>query len=161
MSRLGLKIGRNCKIMERVVIDCSHCAHIEIGDDVVIAPEAYILAHDASTYPFVGHTAIGKVRIGDGAFIGARAIILPNVTVGDRSIVGAGAVVTRDVPPDTVVAGNPAVPVETIDAFADKHRKRLKTAPRFGEEYTQRLGVKQAMLDEMNRRMTKGRGYIK
>lgn len=48
------------------------------------------------------------VRIGRHVFIGARAIILKGVTIGDRAVIGAGAVVTRDVPPDHIVAGNPA-----------------------------------------------------
>jgi acetyltransferase-like isoleucine patch superfamily enzyme len=48
------------------------------------------------------------VRIGDGSWIGARAIILPGVTIGRRCLVAAGAVVSKDVPDDTLVAGNPA-----------------------------------------------------
>ena len=54
------------------------------------------------------------IRIHDDAWIGANAIILKGVTVGARSIVGAGAVVARDVPSDTIVAGNPARVVKTI-----------------------------------------------
>ena len=50
----------------------------------------------------------GSIVIEDGAWIGAGAIILPNVVVGARSVVGAGSVVTRSVPPGCVVAGNPA-----------------------------------------------------
>ena len=48
------------------------------------------------------------VRIEDNVWIGGGAILLPGVTVGDNSVIGAGAVVTRDVPANTVVAGNPA-----------------------------------------------------
>lgn len=51
---------------------------------------------------------IGRIVIGDDVWVGTGAIILKGVTVGDRSVIGAGAVVTRDVPPDTVVGGNPA-----------------------------------------------------
>jgi acetyltransferase-like isoleucine patch superfamily enzyme len=55
------------------------------------------------------------VRIGRGVFVGARAIILKGVTIGDRAIIGAGAVVTRNVPPRTVVAGNPAREISSKD----------------------------------------------
>ena len=58
------------------------------------------------------------VVIGDDVWIGTGAVILKGVTVGDRSVVGAGAVVTRDVPPDVVVAGNPARVVRRLAAPA-------------------------------------------
>lgn len=61
-----------------------------------------ILAHD-TTRRLHRHT-----RIGRRCFVGARPLILPGITIGDGSIVAAGAVVTRDVPPASVVAGNPA-----------------------------------------------------
>ncbi len=55
------------------------------------------------------------VIVGDDVWVGAGAMILKGVTIGDRSIVGAGAVVTRDVPPDVIVAGNPARTVKTLN----------------------------------------------
>lgn len=60
------------------------------------------------------------VRIEDGAWIGAGAIILPGVTIGIQSIVGAGSVVTRDVPDGCVVAGNPARVIKKFDLSASK-----------------------------------------
>lgn len=60
--------------------------------------------------------AIRPVAIGDDVWVGADAAILKGVTIGDRSIVGAGAVVTKSVPPDVVVAGNPARVVKTLDS---------------------------------------------
>jgi len=57
----------------------------------------------------------GKILIQDDAWIGAGAIILPNVTIGRGVVVGAGAVVTKDVPPYTVVAGVPAKEIKKLD----------------------------------------------
>lgn len=66
-----------------------------------------------------GLNAVSKaITIGNHVWIGRRAMIFKGVTIGDRSIVGAGAVVTHDVPPDTVVAGNPAKIVKEIDQKA-------------------------------------------
>jgi hypothetical protein len=54
------------------------------------------------------------VRIGDGSWLGARAMVLPGVTIGKRVVVAAGSVVTRDVPDDVLVAGNPARVVRAL-----------------------------------------------
>lgn len=84
---------------------------IELGEACTIAQEAYLCtgthAFDDPNLPL--QTA--PVRIGAGAFIGARAFVMPGVTVGARAIVGACAVVTRDVAPGARVAGNPARPL--------------------------------------------------
>nr|WP_276202202.1 CatB-related O-acetyltransferase [Vulgatibacter incomptus] len=55
----------------------------------------------------------GDTRIGDGAWIGMRAMLMPGVTIGEGAVIASGAIVTRDVAPYTVVAGNPAAPLRT------------------------------------------------
>lgn len=84
---------------------------IQIGADVSIGPEAAILTlgHDPSSPKFADRG--GPVTIGDHAWIGFRAIVLPGVLIGEGAVVGAGAVVSRDVAPFTIVAGNPARPI--------------------------------------------------
>jgi acetyltransferase-like isoleucine patch superfamily enzyme len=80
---------------------------VTIGNDVAIANEAYVM--DSDSHGIEGRPVKEEpVRIGDGTWIGARAIILPGVTIGRRCLIAAGAVVSRDVPDDTLVAGNPA-----------------------------------------------------
>lgn len=84
---------------------------IHVGDNVSIGPEATILTlgHDPRSPLFEDKG--GPVTIGDRAWIGYRAVILPGVEIGEGAVVGAGAVVTRNVPPYTIVAGNPAVKI--------------------------------------------------
>jgi len=80
---------------------------VTIGNDVALANEAYLM--DTDSHGLEGRPVKeAPVRIGDGSWIGARAVILPGVTIGRRCVVAAGAVVSRDVPDDTLVAGNPA-----------------------------------------------------
>lgn len=75
---------------------------VHVGAFSYIAFEARILTHDM-TRNIRRHT-----RIGRNCFIGGRSLIMPGVTVGDSCIVGAGSVVTRSVPSNSIVAGNPA-----------------------------------------------------
>lgn len=79
-----------------------------IGDNSVISREAFLCtaSHDI-TSPIMELTT-APIIIGSNCWICARAIILPGVTIGDGAVVAAGAVVTKDVPPWTVVGGNPA-----------------------------------------------------
>lgn len=77
---------------------------VTIGRDCRIGPDVLIM--DTDQHPIPGRGFDNRpVRIGDGAWIGARAIILKGVTVGERAIVGAGAVVTHDVPAGAVAVG--------------------------------------------------------
>jgi acetyltransferase-like isoleucine patch superfamily enzyme len=80
---------------------------VTIGNDVAIANEAYLM--DSDSHGVEGRPVReAPIHIGDGTWVGARAIILPGVTIGRRCLIAAGAVVSRDVPDDTLVAGNPA-----------------------------------------------------
>ena len=65
-------------------------------------------------------TGFGKIVVHDNCQIGLAAVILPNVTIGPNSIVGACSVVTKDVPPGTVVAGNPARVICTIEEYEQR-----------------------------------------
>jgi acetyltransferase-like isoleucine patch superfamily enzyme len=84
---------------------------VSIGSDVWIAAQCTISSVTHPTDPDerrTGRLEFAPVRIEDGAWLGAGAIVLPSVTVGRDAIVGAGAVVTRDVPPGATVVGVPA-----------------------------------------------------
>ncbi|HEY2615607.1 MAG TPA: DapH/DapD/GlmU-related protein [Chthoniobacterales bacterium] len=80
---------------------------IEIGARATVAQEAYLSSgsHDF-TLPAVP-LVTAKITIGDDAFVGARAFVMPGVRIGARSLVGACSVVTKDIPDDCVAAGNP------------------------------------------------------
>lgn len=97
-------VGINCVLQGRVVI----------GDNVMMGPEVWIYTrnheHSDVTIPMrdQGFEEEKPVYIGNDIWIGSRVTILPGVTIGDGSIIGTGSIVTKDVPPYTIVGGNPA-----------------------------------------------------
>jgi acetyltransferase-like isoleucine patch superfamily enzyme len=95
---------------------------IVIGNDCLIAGGVQISDNDGHPLDYLDRMKhlpprmedVKEVLIGNNVWIGGNAVILKGVTIGDRAIVGARAVVTRDVPPDTVVAGNPARVIKNL-----------------------------------------------
>lgn len=81
---------------------------IEIHEQATVAQEAYLCTGTHKFDDLALPLQTAKITVGAKAFIGARAFILPGVTIGAGAIVGACSVVTKDVPVDSVVAGNPA-----------------------------------------------------
>lgn len=160
LIKRGLVIGKNFNMLSDVMIDKSHTWHIEIGDNVTLAPRVHIIAHDASTKMHLNYAKIGKVKIGDRVFIGAGSIILPGVTIGNDVVVGAGSVVTRDILDGQVVAGNPAKSICSIEDFLQKRKDEMEVYPLFGEEYTVRGNVSNEMKDEMNKKMKDKFGFV-
>lgn len=123
-KKQGLKLGENCRIMGRPPFS-NEAYLIEIDDHVHIGHNVSLMTHDGATWIFRENESFdklkfGKIRIKKNCFIGTKAIILPDVTIGPNSIVGTGAVVTKDVPPNTVVAGNPARVICSVEAYRKK-----------------------------------------
>jgi acetyltransferase-like isoleucine patch superfamily enzyme len=106
-----LRMGDDVFLNSGVRIECHH--QVTLGNHVGIAFGALIMDTDLHGIAG-GPQRFLPVTIGSGSWIGARAIILPGVTIGTRCLVGAGSVVTKDVPDETLVVGNPARIVRTI-----------------------------------------------
>ena len=105
----GAHVARSAEIGYFVIRDNLYPDRVFIEDRATVSARTTILAHDESmAYTGQGAEVVGETRIGAGAFVGVHCVILPGVTVGARAVVGAGSVVTRDVPPESVVAGVPA-----------------------------------------------------
>lgn len=155
----GMKVGKNFGRLWGTILDPDHCWLIQIGDNVTMAPRVHILCHDASTKQFLGYTKIGKVRIGDNVFIGAESVVLPGVTIGNNVIVGANSTVTHDIPDNSVVVGSPARVICSLDAYLEKERSRMETAPKYGEDYTLRGNLTAEKKQQMIRELTEI-GYI-
>ena len=116
----NIKHGKN--ISFQAGIDAVFPELIEIGDNFIAAPGAKILTHDASLLLFTDNLKIRaqKTTIGNSVFLGECSVVMPGVTINDNVIVGAGSIVTKDIPANSVVAGNPAKLICTVDAYIEK-----------------------------------------
>lgn len=117
-QKLLFKHGSNFR--SNAIVDSLNPQLIEIGDNFVSAPGVVITAHDASTLIHTKKYRVEKILIKDNVFLGANSVILPGVTIGNNVIVGAGSIVTKDIPDNSVVAGNPAKFMCTTDDYIMK-----------------------------------------
>ncbi len=102
-----MNLSPSCRFSLKVNFDKTNPRGIYVDDESYIAFGVVILTHDMSR-EFHANTKIGK-----RCFIGAHALIMPGVEIGDECIVGAGSVVTKSVPSNSIVAGNPARLIKT------------------------------------------------
>lgn len=131
----GLRLGKNVEIIDSFFFDPSHCFLISIGNNCTICPNVRLIAHDASTKNKLGYTKIGRIDIKENVFIGDSVIILPGVTIGANSVIGAGAVVTRNIPPGSIAAGNPARIMGTVEKYYEKMKGIKENKKLFDKEY--------------------------
>ena len=121
-KRQGLTVGEN--FISYAPLYISEPYMVMIGNNVAISGNVTFITHDAAGEHLArigvsdGRSRLGRIAVHDDSGIGYGAMILPGVSIGPRSIVGAGAVVRNDVPPDTVVVGNPARIATTVPRLA-------------------------------------------
>ncbi len=120
--RSGSKLGANCIVGKDVYIDsgavigdkCKFQNNVNVYNGVIIGNNVFVGPNATFTndlYPRAEHwddSRLTKTIVEDGVSIGASAVIVCGITLGEYCVVGAGAVVTKDVPPYSLVVGNPA-----------------------------------------------------
>ena len=113
----GVNIGRNVHIGPGCTLDYAYPYFISIGDNASLAGNVYVLAHSnpMECHSKCAESFVAPTVIGANAWIGVNTTIMPGVTIGEGAIVATGAVVNHDVAPWTMVAGNPARSVKTIE----------------------------------------------
>ncbi len=102
----GMDIGDDCMISMKATLDRSYPRGIHIGRSSAVSFGAVIMTHDYTRNLHV------DTRIGERCQIGAHSLVMPGVTIGDECVVAPASVVMKDVPANTLVAGNPARMIE-------------------------------------------------
>ncbi|KAG0020193.1 Maltose acetyltransferase [Entomortierella chlamydospora] len=106
----GVYMNFNCVILD--------CGYVEIGDNTFLAPNVQLFGATHPINPQIRSKGVElgmPIKIGNDVWIGGGSIICPGVTIGDGVTIGAGSVVTKNVPPYTIVGGNPAKILKVLD----------------------------------------------
>ena len=134
-----IKMGENCEIFTNVIFGEEHYL-IELGNNVKIASGVKLLTADKGIQVASGLMnendceIVGPITIGNNVFIGMSCTILPNVKIGNNVVVGAHSVITSDVPDNTVVAGNPAKTICSIEQYFEKNKEYIHSTQKMSQK---------------------------
>lgn len=139
---IGVGVGKECRILTRN-FDTEPWL-VSIGDRVTVTDGVTFLTHDGSTWLIRDQQGrrfrYARILIGDDVFIGMNTILLPGVQIGSRVIVGAGSVVTKSVPSDMVVGGNPAKIIGRFEDYRARALAQFSSASDMrGQSFRQRI----------------------
>lgn len=98
----GMHLSPSCRFSLRTKLDLTNPKGVNIGDESYLAFGVVVFTHDMS------RAFHADTHIGSQCFIGANSIIMPGIKIGNNCVIGAGSVVTKDVPDNSIAAGNPA-----------------------------------------------------
>ena len=129
---IGVKIGSNCQILDNPYkVFGSEPWLIRLGDHVDITTGVRFVNHEGGIWIMRGIESkyndcdtFKPIVVGNNVLIGLNSLIMPGITIGDNVIIAAHSVVTKDVPSNSVVGGNPAKYICSIEQFENKFRER-------------------------------------
>ena len=127
-KKLFKSVGKNFFFQPRIIPDEPKL--ISFGDNVSVASGVTFVTHDVidkvlnkMDYNSTFYYNCAPIKIGNNVFIGCNVTILPNIKIGNNVIIAAGSVVTKDVPNNSVIGGNPAKIISTFDEYVNNRKK--------------------------------------
>lgn len=121
---IGVTVGEKCLIGTRYW--SSEPYLITIGNNVQVTDNVHFFTHGGGhiiRQIYHNYDAFGKIKVCDNVYIGSNSLIMPGVTIGEGSLVAAGSVVTKSVAPKTVVGGNPARVICSVEEYINRNLK--------------------------------------
>lgn len=118
----GAKIGNNVRAFSPITSAEPYL--IYVGDNVTVSTGVRFITHDNSAIKIFDDATdfVGPISIGNSVFIGANSTLLPGISIADNCIIGAGSVVSKSFSePGTVIAGNPAKPISSVEIMKKKY----------------------------------------
>ena len=148
LRKQGIRIGENVNFRypSHTLIDTTRPCLVEMGNNIDINDNFTILTHDFGTFVFREYykdfvNSSGKVKIGNNIVFGRDVTVLKGVTIGNNCIIGAGSIITKSIPDNSVVAGNPAKVICSLDEYYHKRKNRqLGEAIEYGIELAKYKG---------------------
>ena len=122
LRKQGMKIGDGCCIFSSEFWGEAYL--ISIGDHVQITDGVKLFTHGGGWVfrdKIQDYDSFGKIVVGNNVYMGNNAMVMPGITIGNNVIIAAGAVVTKNVPDNVVVGGNPAKYICTLDEYIEKN----------------------------------------
>lgn len=134
LKKIGVNLEGNVNFIDKTTHFGSEPYLVTICDNVTISNNVQFITHDGGTRVFRTEERykkvikFGRIFVDKNTFIGARTIVMPNVKIGKNVVIAAGSVVTKSVPDNVVVGGNPA---KIICSLEDYKEKCLKDCPEY------------------------------
>jgi len=126
LRRTGAQVGEGCYIIPTDVGAEPYL--VKIGNHVAVAGGVQFVTHDGATWVFRDTVpdcqVFGPIVIEDNCILGQNVVLFANIRIGRNSVVGAGSVVITDIPPNSVVMGNPARPFGSLEKYREKCLER-------------------------------------
>ena len=158
LRKKGAKVGDNVQIIDRsrFLYEPWFANLIEIEDNVVISAGVRLVSHDSSYANIAGGLPIkyGRIVIKKNAYIGVNAILLCGITIGENALIGAGSVVNKDIPSNSIAAGNPAKVIDTLENGLEKYRNKISNNTKEGIYYIDLGGSYKQMKEAYGKNIT-------